>query len=68
MTQKRRKRKTQKKMNLFQLSQLFSTKIISLNVIRSIITKTKNSIDLNVVNVIENKRTRRLNLKYAQTT
>ena len=65
VTQKRQKRKTQKSMNLPQLPQLLSTETILLNVIGPITTKTKSSTDLNVANVIENKRTRQPNSKYA---
>ena len=65
--QQRRNKK--KKFKLLKLSQLFSIETTFLDVIVGpTITKSKSSADLNPVNIIENKRTRRPNLKYAKTT
>ena len=65
VTQRRRNKK--KRFKLFELPQLFSTETAFLNVIRSTITRLRSSADLNFANIIEDKRIRRFNPKYAET-
>ena len=56
VTQRRRKqKKTQKE-------------TIALNVIKSTITKSRNSIDKDIVSEIKDKNSRQINPKHAQTT